>query len=325
MTCFQSELLPKPDNSSLQCYFPSICESYAILTMSEINHQNRIYFAVASSIINIVTIIGNILIIIAFIKVRSLRRKPSNALILALSITDLLFGIYELVFYAVPYYFYNGNPFGKSGCIVTVAFNNLYPISNLLLVAISIDRVLLVSLPYPKYVKTLTLFRVRMAVLACYLIGLVTAVIELSIWNLAIRKSAEEINSAIFCKSPARHLEWFASIYFVALGFGPVFLIGILSAVFVCLLFRRIKTARRVGDLPSYSTSNAVNAVSSLGPLFLARQSLSRGEALVETLIRNRYIKPAVTLFVLVAAMCISMLPLCTFVLLGYSVINATW
>ena len=208
---------------SFAVIFISICESYAILSMSEVNLQNWIYFAVASSIISIVTIIGNIIIIIAFIKVRSLRRKPSNALILALSVTDLLFGIYEFVFKAVPYYFHNGNPFDQAGCIVKVAFLNLYPIGNLLLVAISIDRVLLVSLPYPRYVKTLTFFRVRMIVLVCYSIGLVAAIIELSLWNFAITNCTAEINFKIFCRSPPRCLNGlylYTTLYWISFRFS---------------------------------------------------------------------------------------------------------
>ena len=44
----------------------------------------------------------------------------------------------------------NRNPFDEAGCIVKVVFINLYPIGNLLLVPISIDGVLLVSLPESK-------------------------------------------------------------------------------------------------------------------------------------------------------------------------------
>ena len=120
-----------------------------------------------------------------------------------------------------------------SCCIIITAFNNLYLISNLLLVAISIDRVLLVSLPYPKYVKTITVFRVRIAILVCYSIGLVAAVIEVSLWNFAVRISAVEIDFKMLCRSPPRYLEWFVFIYYFAFIVFPVFLIGILSAVFV--------------------------------------------------------------------------------------------
>ena len=281
-----------------------------------IDHTNRILFAAASSVISLVTIIGNILIITAFVQVRSLKRKPSNVLILALSITDLLFGIYEYMFYALPYYFYHGNPFDQTGCILNTALNELFMIGNLLLVAISIDRVLLVSLPYPKYTKTLTLFRVRMTILACYSIGLVAAIIEVGLWDYALRKqaSAAEINFKMFCKSPTRRLKWFASVFFVALTLVPVLLIGILSAIFFCLLRRRIRKDRRVGDFPymSSSTQFEISTVSSVGPLFHTNRSLLRGEAPEETRIKNRYIKPAVTLFALVAAMGISMFPLCS-------------
>lgn len=95
-------------------------------TESLINHSNRILFAAASSVISLLTIIGNVLVIAAFVKVRSLKRKPSKVLILALSVTDLLFGIYEYVFFALPAYFYDGNPFDQTGCVLNTALSQLF-------------------------------------------------------------------------------------------------------------------------------------------------------------------------------------------------------
>ena len=104
------------------------------------------YHGVFATIITSITIIGNLLTIVAFFRVRMLRLNPSNQLILALSIADLLYAVFVLVFAAIPYAFLSYYPYGEIGCSILVAGSNFYVVGNLILVAISVDRLLLVSL-----------------------------------------------------------------------------------------------------------------------------------------------------------------------------------
>ena len=125
-----------------------------------------------------VTIIANLMTIIAFARIRSLRTHTSNLLIYALSITDFMWGILQFVELGVSYVYQSGPPFGELGCKISVPFEYMYNAGNMLLVAISVDRVLLVSLDYQKYVNIMTTRRLKVIIAVCYLIC--TSVLQLS-------------------------------------------------------------------------------------------------------------------------------------------------
>ena len=108
-----------------------------------------------------VTIISNLLTIIAFVKVASLQTHKSNMLIFALSIADLITGVYQLFYFGIPFAFSLRPPLGEIGCMIADPVERIYYTGNLLLVAISIDRVLLVSMDYSKYVKIITKKRLK--------------------------------------------------------------------------------------------------------------------------------------------------------------------
>ena len=58
-----------------------------------------------------ITIIANLLTIVAFMKVPSLQTHNSNLLIFALSVNDLLSGVYHQLMFSVR------PPFGEIGCM----------------------------------------------------------------------------------------------------------------------------------------------------------------------------------------------------------------
>ena len=62
-----------------------------------------------------ITILANILTIIAFVKVPSLQIHTSNLLIFALSIADFVSGVYQLLYYGIPFAFGLSPPFGEIG------------------------------------------------------------------------------------------------------------------------------------------------------------------------------------------------------------------
>ena len=113
-------------------------------------------YGVTTFVMSIITIIGNVMTVVVFQQERSLTVKPSNLLILALSMTDLIYGVYILIYYGITV-FGLGYPYGELGCMVSVVLENTFVISNILLVGISLDRVFLITVDYSKYIKLQTL------------------------------------------------------------------------------------------------------------------------------------------------------------------------
>ena len=254
-----------------------------------------------------ITIIANLLTIVAFMKVRTLQNHTSNLLIFALSIADFVTGIYVLLHIGIPFAFSLRPPLGEIGCMMSVPLDNIYITSNLILVAISIDRVLLVSMDYSKYVKLITKFRLQSIIVTLFLFGQIPTVIDLSLWNYAKENNAKaaSINFKELCHYPSRRMKSVGIYVYVCLFLFPLFLIGILSIIFVKRLLIRINTSRRIRPEPQNQENNRHAIVN--------QDEIPRAPASEEETTKKRYVKPAVTLAALVLAMSISMLPFCSY------------
>ena len=275
------------------------------------------YRGIFGLIIATFNIIFNTLTIIAFFQVKILSLNPSNLLILALSFADLLYGTVVLILDSIPYAFLSYYPYGEYGCMLLVSCSNFYVIGNLLLVAISVDRLLLVLLNYSTYVKFQTKLRIKIAIAACCAMGAASAAFEMGLWNYAKKTNpvAAKFNFGLSCFSPARFTQWFGLFYSIGLYFCPVILIIVLSGVFFCLLRVRIKKANQIGSsVGSRAASNGaqISTVSTNAVTIDPPREKSEG-----TEVRSRYIKAAVTLGALVSAMGICILPYCTHIIVG--------
>ena len=262
-----------------------------------------IVFCVFQPIINI----ANLLTIVAFMKVRTLQNHTSNLLIFALSLADFVTGIYVLLYYGIPLVFSLRPLLNEIGCMMSVPLDNIYITGNLLLVAISIDRVLLVSKDYSKYVKMVTKFRLKLTMGICFLIGQIPSVFELSFWNYAKKNNANAatINFDDICLYPAIRLKW-VSICLSCFYYVPLFLVGTFCIIFVKRLLIRISNKRRIGP-PLQSAGDSIEDAEGIRDE-IARSSV---EERSHDTTKKRYIKPAITLAALVSAMCISLLPNC--------------
>ena len=256
-----------------------------------------------------VTIIANLMTIAAFMKVPSLQTHTSNLLIFALSITDLVCGVYQLLYYGIPSAFGLRPPLGEIGCMVSVPLEYTYNTGNFLLIAISIDRVLLVSMDYSQYVKMMTKFRLKALAGICVMICQVASIIELSFWNYAKRNNANaaSINFKKLCLFPARRMNSFSIYVSVCYLFLPLIAVGIFSIIFVKRLLIRVRGPQRIAPVTDDNNSNIRSAGEN-------REEIAREE----TTTKKRYVKSAVTLAALVAAMGVSLLPYCT-----YRIVNA--
>ena len=277
-------------------------------------------FGVCSLFVSALTIVGHSMTIHAFRQVPNLTTNPSNLFILALSAVDLIFGLNIFFYYAIPNTFGLGNPFGEIGCLLSVFLDDVYITGNFLLVAISVDRVMLVSMDYSKYMKSQTKIRIKLVIGLCCAIGFLNAVIEVALWGYAksVNEAAANIDFDAYCVYPARRMKWFSLYITFGVYCPPVFIVGILSVVFLIFLRRRMQKSTRIGsEVRSAVRSNAGRSDGNGGRSDGGSTGRSDGGGEGERdVMRNRYLKPAITLGALVTAMTISMLPLCIYLVI---------
>ncbi len=270
----------------------------------------NITFAIVIPILCFSAIAGNLLIIICFWKLPSLREKPSDFLILNLSIVDLITGLVTIPLFS-PLYIIRGYwPLGENGCRLLAIFLNLTVHASLTtLVAISIDRLLLVLKDYPSYLKIQSQRKIAATIAICWLFALFTVVPQQGMWDVAkvLDESAANINFDTHCLSPARRLKSYSLTFFLALYFAPVIMVCACSIWFLYLLHKRLTKVKSSRETASHSThTSGTRQVVPAG----TSSNTSSSSA------KNRYIKPAASLLALVLAMAICMLPYCFYVLI---------
>ena len=285
----------------------------------------NILYAIVLSSLTILTIILNFGIIIAFWKDLSLREKPSDLLILSLSVADFFQGLIFLPFlthlHSKGYWI-----FGETFCRLWVAYATLTGITSaMLLLAICWDRVLLITVPYPRYMKTQTKLRIKITIALCWILSLVPTLTELGLWDYAkrVHPLAASIDFDVACLAPARRLAIF-QIFLIIFNIIPCVIVGILSCIFLHHLRRKIQKSNRISDKPSASINTlkpdaSESTGSSAQPESVAGNSNQRSDTLQsrdDRGVKNRYIKPAVTLFALVLAMVICVVPYNTYVII---------
>ena len=267
----------------------------------------NIFYAIFIPILILLTVVGNIAILVAFWKMPSLREKPSELLILNLSCVDLSTGLIVIPYWA-PVYITGSWPFGETGCRILAAFMNTSVHASLFAIStISIDRFLLVMKEYPQYLKMQSKRRVYYTIIACWIFAGMTVIPQQGMWNRAkiIDDTAREINFDLLCLFPPRRVQLYSSTMFMFLYCLPVILLCGLSIAFLYFLHRRLKRNRQVGDLLPSTTSQAYQE-NEQGPPAISFQRQPN---------QNRYTKPAVSLIAVVSAMAICMLPYCFYVI----------
>lgn len=286
-----------------------------------------------------VTVIGNLLTLIAFWREPKLREKPSDMLICALAGVDFVTGLVVMPLMS-PLYITPGDwPLGEAGCRVLISLSNIVLNSNLvLLIFISLDRYLLVSREYPQYVKIQSEHRIYACILLSFCLAALAVGAEQGPWEYAktVNAVAAGIDYDKFCLSPPRRITRFSIGFFVVSYLLPVVIVGILSVAFLYLLRKRMKknlTQVRPSDTASssqaHSDNHATNTttttttrgdetsaleVATISAVKTSAPTTEGQHQQAENSTRNRYIKPAITLIALVTAMGICMLPYCLYV-----------
>ncbi len=286
-------------------------------------------FAVFIPFLILTATVMNLGTIAAFWKVPILRENPSELLILNLAFADLLTGITVLPLVSPLYIIPNQWPLGEFGCATVVFFMNLSISGSLFaLCTISVDRFLLVYMEYPDYIKMITRKRVYRIIAIGWVVALLTVVLELSLWQKAkeVDETAAIINFDVVCLSPARRVQAFALSFFLTLFMLPVLMVLSLSVAFLYHLRRRLEKIR--GNRPTISGDKIskqteitdTDSPSTISGTEMSEDKVGSTKQLSsnnrEVGIRNRYIKPGMTLVGVVLAMAICMLPFCLYVII---------
>ena len=248
-------------------------------------------------------------------------------------------------------------PFGEIGCRLALIPANVTIYASLYtLLAISVDRLLLVGCEYPRYMKLQSRYRVRATIVGCWVFATSLVLVETALWDYgkSLDGPAGQINFDRVCLSPSRdNIRAFSLTISFGLYFTPVVTVVGLSATFLYFLHRRLKKSNTTSGLSRQGVSSSqqegasslqsthikvsvessltitprimpgltpitnnqhssINDSSSTSSGQGSHQGSSRGQAINPS--RSRYIKPTVSLLILVFAMAICMLPYCLYV-----------
>lgn len=289
-----------------------------------------LYYAevIIMSVVTLLVFVGNTGTIAAFWKVPALREKPSNLLILSLSCADLVCGVNLLMI--MPYRITGYWPWGKIGCQINLLIINLFAITGIFTtLAISLDRYLLISRSYPKYMKLQSRKRVKITIFAIWLYSTSFGIAEIILWDIVEVKGVDEtyFDYSKVCRSPPKHAFLPAAIYFLLNYFLPVTTIEVLSTGFIIKLRRKLKKTHPVGETSMSQTGSV--SLSVQNPNNLTSRSRFGGEHDGSTSTgtsvtngnrsssRNRYIKAAVTLAALVVVLNLCLLPYILYTLIS--------
>ena len=300
----------------------------------------NIGYAIFIPVLILVIIVINLGTILAFWKEPSLRDNPSELLILNLAFADLLTGTTVLPLTSPLYIAPGVWPMGEIGCAIVMFFLNLSVSGSLFaLTTISIDRFLLVYMEYRRYVKTMTRKRVHKVIAVGWMFTIFTIVIELSLWDKAkyIDETAKIINFRKVCLSPARRVEAFALSFFLTLFLLPVLVVCSLSLGFLHQLRLRLlkigeqcpaMSRKKVGQPTSSTGDEMFNFTASATEMSdidipseqnvqrVPKQPSVKQKSEGRKTVRNRYVKPGITLIGVVMAMAIFMLPFSFYVII---------
>ena len=286
--------------------------------------QVDIFFAIFLPILCSITSIANFATIVAFFREPSLRERPSELLILSLACADFGTGFLALPLYAPAFILPDNWPLGEIGCRIQVVFFDLTVHASLLtLLSISVDRFLLVFLEYPKYLKVQTYRTIRVIITICWAIAVLTAILEMSMWNIAktLDLTASQIDHSKHCLSPPRRMRAYSLPLFIVFYFIPISLMITLSVAFLYLLHRRlVKHKTTVVSSSQKKEDSGIKLQSTSSTPNQNQSNTTRSKCPTDRTknqVRSRYTRPAITLFALLTGMAICMLPYCMYVMIN--------
>ncbi len=291
-------------------------------TQTEVQHSldlTRIYLQIALYTFGcIITIIGNVATIYAYYHERGLREKPSDLLVLNLSIADLGIGMFCMPF-AISNHICDCWMTKEIGCRIWVVLSDIFVFAGVAsVIAISMDRFLLVAREYSTYLRIQNKSRIKITIMLCWSFPIIPLTLDHGLWNYAKKlPNARFVDFTYTCLSPSREIFSVTLIISIIGSFIPLAIIGTLSISFICLLRVRLKKQRQVSITFPSRTANESERGDRQTDRGCSHSRVPRSVSTeIEAIVKrtkvsstNRYIKPAVTFISLIATMGLCSLP----------------
>lgn len=195
---------------------------------------------VVTSIWTIIIIIGNSATIAAFCYVPGLRIRPSDLIFLNLACTDLGLGLSNVLFvYSRINVIW---PTGKVGCQITLFAQNIFVVASVFTtVAIVMDRYLLVSREFPKYLTIQCRSTVRATIALIWMYAFISAGSEIILWDRVAVLDIGRTDRPDTCQSPVKHIFLPSAIYYVLNAILPIILLLTVTIYNLCKLRRVLR------------------------------------------------------------------------------------
>lgn len=224
-------------------------------SLNELNNDSELYslptkiiLSTLATLTSLITIIGNLLVMMAFFLNRQIR-QPTNYFLLSLSISDFLIGLFSMPLYTL-YLLLGVWPFGKLICNLwlsldyTVCLTSIYTV-----LFITIDRFCSVKLP-AKYRKWRNKQKIIIMITLTWLLPSSLFFTSIFIWNYTIDK--KEFNPH-YCDVAWNSNKYF-NIVLVISYFWTTLIVIIILYVFIYEVASNLEKKSRLNALKTTKT-----------------------------------------------------------------------
>ncbi|XP_022110073.1 alpha-2B adrenergic receptor-like isoform X2 [Acanthaster planci] len=193
------------------------------------------------SVASLLTLVGNLGTLAAFWINRSLRQKPSNLFLVSLSAADFLVGLVVLPLRALEtalgYW-----PLGEEVCMIQTFFANIgVTVAIYIITAISIDRFLLVSKDYSRYLAIVSQKTVKGTIFFLWCSVILNSLLEMVLWATDALPPPIPVNFDFVCLPPVKLNQAFLMAIFICGFFIPLSIMAVCSLGFMLHLRKRLK------------------------------------------------------------------------------------
>lgn len=177
------------------------------------------------SIITVLTVVGNMLVILSVLIVKKLQR-PSNYLLVSLAVSDLLVGVVVMPL-SIAYYITNSWYLGETICSMWVSFDVMLCTASILnLLAISVDRYLVITRPFD-YARDRSWKHIVLYIFLAWVISILTCTLPLMVgWNVQHSNRHCRINEDVSYQIYATSVAFFGPLLIMCTMYGRIFYIS---------------------------------------------------------------------------------------------------
>ncbi|XP_061409099.1 5-hydroxytryptamine receptor 4 isoform X1 [Lethenteron reissneri] len=204
------------------------------------------------SIIIAVTILGNLLVVVAVCKDRHLRKIKTNYFIVSLAVADLLVAILVMPFGAVERV-QNDWPYGDKFCIIRTSFDVMFTTASIMhLCCIALDRFYAICCKPLVYQNKMTPLRVGLMLGACWVVPSLISFIPIANgWNIIGIEQQLELRLGQAKEANQTHCIFMVNkVYAVACSLVAFYIpLGLMAAAYQRIYVTARAHARQIGSL----------------------------------------------------------------------------